>query len=94
MSASHVFQRSRNECQLLISTQQGPLLVGMQVPIPRGVKALQWLQGQKAAQAQQLLQPQVYFSPRQSSAPGTRGGAAAESASAGAGAVAGTHNIP
>lgn len=61
----------------------------LQVPLPRGATALQWLQGQKAAQAHHLLQPQVYFSPRQSSAPGTPGAAAAEAASAGAGSVAG-----
>ena len=67
-------------------------LLELQVPLPRGTTALQWLQGQKAAPAQRLLQPQVYFSPRQSSAPGTAGAAAAEAASAGAGAVAGAHS--
>ena len=36
-----------------------------------------------------MLQPQLYFSPRQSSAPGTAGAAVAEAATAGAGAVAG-----
>lgn len=65
-------------------------LLEVQVPLSRGTTALQWLQGQKAAHAHHLLQPQVYFSPRKSSAPGTPGAAAAEAASAGAGAVAGT----
>jgi len=53
--------------------------------------ALQWLRGQPKPQSdkQSLLQPQVYFSPRQSSAPGTAGAAAAEAATAGVGAVAG-----
>ena len=65
----------------------------LQVPVPRGVTGLQWLQGQKAASAAQLLQHQLYFSPRQSSAPATQGATEAESASAGAGAVAGIHTL-
>ncbi|DBA90082.1 TPA: hypothetical protein ACH3X1_003401 [Trebouxia sp. C0004] len=66
-------------------------VVRLEVPLPRGLTALQWLQGQPKPQSdkQSLLQPQVYFSPRQSSAPGTAGAAAAEAATAGVGAVAG-----
>lgn len=63
----------------------------MQVPLPRGLRALHWLQGQSHGldNEQSLLHPRLYFSPRQSSAPGTAGAAAAEAALAGAGAVAG-----
>ena len=54
------------------------------MPLPRGITALHWLQGQG-----QTEQARIYFSPRQSSAPGTQGAAAAEAATAGAGPVAG-----
>ena len=54
------------------------------MPLPRGITALHWLQGQGQAE-----QARIYFSPRQSSAPGTQGAAAAEVATAGAGPVAG-----
>lgn len=46
----------------------------MQVPLPRGASALQWLQGQPLAAP---LLPRLYFSPRRSSAPATLGGLAA-----------------
>jgi hypothetical protein len=47
-------------------------------------------QGQQTGRALHAkLAPQVYFSPRRSSAPDTDGGRAAEAAAAGAGAVAG-----
>ncbi|KAK9806829.1 hypothetical protein WJX72_004058 [[Myrmecia] bisecta] len=61
-------------------------LVRFEVPLPRGATALRWLQGQPKLSA---LQPQVYFSPRRSSAPNTAGGDAAEGAAGGSGAVAG-----
>lgn len=60
----------------------------LQVPLPRGITALHWLQGQGQTQ-----QPCIYFSPRQSSAPGTEGAAAAEAATAGAGPVAGANPL-
>ncbi|KAK9837268.1 hypothetical protein WJX81_002656 [Elliptochloris bilobata] len=61
-------------------------LLRIEVPLPRGASALQWLQGQPLAEA---LLPRVYFSPRRSSAPATAGGAAAAAGAEGAGAVAG-----
>ena len=63
----------------------------LQVPLPRGLTALHWLQGQSHNNVGtgSLLQPKLYFSPRQSAAPGTEGAAAAEAALAGAGPVAG-----
>ena len=59
----------------------------LQVPLPYGLAALRWLQGQPQEAA--ALQPRVYFSPRRSSAPDTPGGSEAEATSAGTGAVAG-----
>ncbi len=62
----------------------------MQVPVPRDVSALKWLQGQPQIAG---LQPRIYFSPRASSAPSTPGGDRAEASMLGSGAVAGTSHI-
>lgn len=67
-------------------------LVRFEVPIPRSINALRWLQGQP--QTEPCLQPRVYFSPRRSSAPDTVGGRVAEEASKGSGAVSGAFLSP
>ena len=74
---------------MLVSAASNNLL--LQVPLPRGLTALHWLQGQSQDNTvtEVLLQPRLYFSPRQSAAPGTQGAATAEAALAGAGPVAG-----
>ena len=58
-----------------------------QVPLPRSTEALRWLRGQPCSPPQ--LMPRIYFSPRLSAAPDTKGGAAASAAAAGSGAIAG-----
>lgn len=56
----------------------------MEVPLPRGITALQWLRGQPPAAG-----PRVYYSGRTSSAPNTPGAARAEETTRGWSAVAG-----
>jgi hypothetical protein len=64
-------------------------VIRLEAPVPRVCTALRWLRGQDGANSFGVLQPQVYFSPRRSSAPDTAGSTAATAASAGAGSVAG-----
>lgn len=64
-------------------------VIRLEVPVPRSCTALRWLRGQVGANSLGVFHPQVYFSPRRSSAPDTAGSTAATAASAGAGSVAG-----
>lgn len=61
-------------------------LIRIEVPVPRTTTALRWLGGQSRFPGNY---PQVYFSPRRSSAPDTPGSIAAGAATSGTGSVAG-----
>jgi isochorismate synthase/2-succinyl-5-enolpyruvyl-6-hydroxy-3-cyclohexene-1-carboxylate synthase/2-succinyl-6-hydroxy-2,4-cyclohexadiene-1-carboxylate synthase/O-succinylbenzoate synthase len=70
-------------------------LVRLEVPVPRTTTALRWLGGQSRSTSHRnelsvaVNYPQVYFSPRRSSAPDTPGSVAAASATSGTGSIAG-----
>lgn len=75
---------------LLITKSASDFSHCLQVPVPTGNSAIQWLRGQKAGQRRL---PSVYFSPRRSSAPSTAGMVAAGSTSVGIEAVAGAQPL-